>query len=42
MVIGEAANHISEKFQEEHLEIPWRNIVGQRNVLFQEYREINV
>jgi uncharacterized protein with HEPN domain len=33
MVIGKAANHISEKFQHEHPEIPWCQMVGQRNVL---------
>jgi len=42
MVIGEAANHISEKFQNEHPEIPWRQMVGQRNVLALKYGDINV
>jgi len=41
MVIGEAANHVSEKFQDEHPEIPWRQMVGQRNVLAHEYGDIN-
>ena len=42
MVIGEAANHISEKFQDEHPDIPWRQLVGQRIVLAHEYGDINV
>ena len=42
MVIGEAANHISEKFQNGHPEIPWRQMVGQHNVLAHEYGDINV
>jgi len=42
MVIGEAANHISKKFQDEHPEIPWRQMVGQRNVLAHEYGDINI
>ena len=42
MVIGEAANHISEKYQEDHPEIPWRQMVGQRNVLAHEYGDINI
>ncbi|HWQ46478.1 MAG TPA: DUF86 domain-containing protein [Longilinea sp.] len=40
LVIGEAANHISEVFQEAHQDIPWRQIIGQRNVLAHEYGEI--
>jgi uncharacterized protein with HEPN domain len=42
MVIGEADNHISEKFHDEHPKIPWRQMVGQRNVLAHEYGDINV
>jgi uncharacterized protein with HEPN domain len=42
MVIGEAANHVSEKFQDEHPEIPWRQVVGQRNVLAHEYGDIKI
>lgn len=42
MVIGEAANHVSEEFREEHPEIPWIQIIGQRNVLAHEYGEILV
>ena len=37
MVIGEAANHVSRKFQETHFEIPWAQIIGQRNVLAHDY-----
>ena len=39
-IIGEAANHISENFQKAHPEIPWRNIIGQRNILIHEYGEV--
>ena len=42
MIIGEAANHISSEFQEEHSEIAWRQIIGQRNVLAHEYGDIKV
>jgi uncharacterized protein with HEPN domain len=42
MVIGEAAAHISTVFQERHPEIPWIQIIGQRNVLAHEYGEILV
>jgi len=39
-VIGEAANRVSLDFQQNHPEIPWRKIVGQRNVIAHEYGEI--
>ena len=39
-VIGEAASHVSESFQERHPEIPWKLIIGQRNVLAHDYGEI--
>ena len=42
MVIGEAANHVSEEFRMKHPEIPWMQIIGQRNVLAHEYGEILV
>lgn len=42
LVIGEAANHISAKFQEAHPEIPWRQVIGMRNILAHEYGEIQV
>jgi uncharacterized protein with HEPN domain len=42
MVIGEAARHVSDGFQEEHCEIPWMQIIGQRNVLAHDYGEILV
>ncbi|MBN1667921.1 MAG: DUF86 domain-containing protein [Anaerolineales bacterium] len=42
MVIGEAARHVSDAFQEQHPEIPWLQIIGQRNVLAHDYGEILV
>jgi len=42
MVIGEAANHVSEEFREVNPEIPWQQIIGQRNVIAHEYGEILV
>lgn len=41
-VIGDAARHVSETFKINHPEIPWRSIVGQRNILAHEYGEILV
>jgi uncharacterized protein with HEPN domain len=42
MVIGEAARHVSDEFQEQHPDIPWMQIIGQRNVLAHDYGEILV
>ena len=42
LFMGEAANHVSEKFHEAHPEIPWQQIIGQRNVLAHEYGDIKV
>ena len=39
-IIGEAANRVSTSFRNAHPEIPWRQIIGQRNVLIHEYGEI--
>lgn len=39
-IIGEAARNISGEFQEAHPEIPWRQIIGLRNVLTHEYGDI--
>ncbi|MRR15436.1 MAG: DUF86 domain-containing protein [Deltaproteobacteria bacterium] len=39
-IIGEAANRIPESFRNSHPQIPWRNIIGQRNILIHEYGEI--
>ncbi len=39
-IIGEAANRVSIEFQNGHPKIPWRKIIGQRNVLAHEYRDI--
>lgn len=40
-IIGEAANKISSDFKNKHKEIPWRDIIGMRNVLIHEYFDID-
>ncbi len=39
-IIGEAAGRVSKSFREQHSEIPWRQIIGQRNVLIHEYGQV--
>lgn len=39
-ILGEAANHVSVEFQTAHSQIPWRQIIGQRNILAHEYKDI--
>jgi uncharacterized protein with HEPN domain len=42
LVIGEASYHVSAMLREAHPEIPWRQMIGLRNVLAHEYGEIKV
>ena len=39
-IMGEAAKRVSEDFRNAHDEIPWRGMIGQRNVLAHEYGEV--
>ena len=40
-IIGEAARRISDTFTSSHPEVPWREIIGQRNILAHEYGQID-
>ena len=40
-IIGEAARRVSATYQGAHPEIPWRKIIGQRNILAHEYGQID-
>ena len=39
-IIGEAARRLSDAFRQQHPEIPWFKIIGQRHVLAHDYGEI--
>lgn len=40
-IIGEAASRVSDEVKAEHPDIPWRSMVGMRNVLVHGYFEID-
>ena len=42
LVIGEAANHLSETITTANPEIPWANMVGLRNIIAHDYGEVLV
>lgn len=37
MIMGEAANKVSEDFKEKYQQIPWREMIATRNKLIHEY-----
>ncbi len=39
-IIGEAARHVSIAFMDAHKEIPWKAIIGMRNILAHEYGDV--
>lgn len=42
LVIGEAARRLSSELRESHSDVPWRQVIGLRNVLAHAYGEILV
>lgn len=40
-IMGESARRVSASYQNDHPEIPWREIIGQRNILAHEYGQID-
>ena len=40
-IIGEAARRVSSTYRDAHPDIPWRKIIGQRNILAHEYGQID-
>ncbi|MDO8301800.1 MAG: DUF86 domain-containing protein [Sedimentisphaerales bacterium] len=39
-IIGEAAGKVSREYQQDHPEIPWKEIIGMRNRIVHEYFRI--
>ena len=42
IIIGEAANRVSEAFQEKHYTIPWSAMIGTRNVIVHGYDQVKL
>ena len=42
VVLGEAANRISEEFKLKHQGIPWSSIIGTRNVIVYGYDQVRL
>ena len=42
IIIGEAANQVSEEFQEEHYTIPWSSMIGTRNIIVHGYDQVKL
>jgi len=41
ILIGEAARRVSDQFRSAHPEIPWREMIGQRNVLVHGHGDVS-
>ena len=42
IVIGEAANQISDQFQDKHHTIPWSSMIGTRNIIVHGYDQVKL
>jgi uncharacterized protein with HEPN domain len=42
IVLGEAAAHVSDDYRRAHDDIPWRRIIGLRNVLIHDYSGVDM
>ncbi len=39
-IIGEAANRIPKEFHQSNPQIPWKNMIGMRNILIHAYEDV--
>ena len=42
IIIGEAANQISDEFQEQYPNIPWSAMIGTRNIIVHGYDQVKL
>ncbi len=41
-ILGEASRQISTAFKEQHTEIPWAEMIGMRNRIVHDYRDVDI
>lgn len=41
IIIGEAANRLSPEFRAQHPTVPWKDIIGMRNILAHQYDKVD-
>lgn len=41
-VLGEAARALSEELRERHPQVPWRDVIAQRNIVVHEYHRLDL
>lgn len=42
IILGEAANQISDEYQSEHPEVPWASVIGTRNIIVHGYDQVKL
>jgi uncharacterized protein with HEPN domain len=42
VIIGEAANQITDAFQEKHSTVPWSSMIGTRNIIVHGYDQVKL
>ena len=41
-IVGEAASRVAEDFRKAHPDVPWRKMVGMRNILIHAYNRVDL
>lgn len=41
-ILGEAANRLSKELQDKYSSIPWKNIIGMRNIIIHTYERVDI
>ncbi|MFB6355566.1 MAG: DUF86 domain-containing protein [bacterium] len=42
VIIGEAANELSDSLKRKHSNLPWADIVGMRNIIVHDYEHVSI
>lgn len=41
-IVGEAASRLTEAFKNDHAEVPWKKIIGLRNIIIHDYGYVDL